>query len=226
MSNNIVLRNYLPKDANLKSMYSAPTLPPDVSAVVNADETNTFNQLGSKIGQQQSSAQSEEISILPRHPNWDLKRDLAPMMALLERRTQRAIVEIVRERLGNASTKSVATNSDSTGSKESKLDSSQSLDEEYKGPIDTVAVASALRRAGEGLRNDDSDEYEDDGELARIRAKREQRIDQERTTTTTQTQSTMQNNKQRDGIKSAGATLTDETIGVAAKRRRYDSDNE
>ncbi len=35
----------------------------------------------------------------PRKPDWDLKRDIAPKLAKLERRTQKAIAELIRERL-------------------------------------------------------------------------------------------------------------------------------
>lgn len=44
----------------------------------------------------------EEIDIqnlAPRKPDWDLKRDVAKKLDTLERRTQRAIAEIIRERL-------------------------------------------------------------------------------------------------------------------------------
>lgn len=35
----------------------------------------------------------------PRKPDWDLKRDIEKRMAKLERRTQKAIAELIRERL-------------------------------------------------------------------------------------------------------------------------------
>ena len=37
--------------------------------------------------------------MVPRDPNWDLKRDLEPRAEVLRKRTQKAIVEILRERL-------------------------------------------------------------------------------------------------------------------------------
>ena len=39
------------------------------------------------------------VAIVPKKANWDLKRDLAPKTARLERLTQRAIAEILRERV-------------------------------------------------------------------------------------------------------------------------------
>lgn len=44
----------------------------------------------------------EEIDITnlaPRKPDWDLKRDVSKKLEFLEKRTQRAIVELIRERL-------------------------------------------------------------------------------------------------------------------------------
>jgi coiled-coil domain-containing protein 12 len=38
-------------------------------------------------------------SLQPKKVNWDLKRDLEPQMALLETRTDNAIIRIVRDRL-------------------------------------------------------------------------------------------------------------------------------
>jgi coiled-coil domain-containing protein 12 len=38
----------------------------------------------------------------PKKPNWDLKRDLAEKMAVLDVRTQNAIARLVRERIGKA----------------------------------------------------------------------------------------------------------------------------
>ena len=45
---------------------------------------------------------TDEVDILnlaPRKPDWDLKRDMKSKLERLERRTQRAIAEIIRERL-------------------------------------------------------------------------------------------------------------------------------
>lgn len=36
-------------------------------------------------------------SIAPKKPNWDLRRDVEKKLAKLERRTQRALVQIVQQ---------------------------------------------------------------------------------------------------------------------------------
>ena len=44
----------------------------------------------------------------PRKPDWDLKRDSAKKLEKLERRTQRAIAELIRERLKEGGEKDLA----------------------------------------------------------------------------------------------------------------------
>lgn len=43
--------------------------------------------------------QLDVTSLAPRKPDWDLKRDIAKKTEKLERQTQRAIAELIRERL-------------------------------------------------------------------------------------------------------------------------------
>lgn len=43
--------------------------------------------------------QLDVTSLAPRKPDWDLKRDIAKKMEKLERQTQKAIAELIRERL-------------------------------------------------------------------------------------------------------------------------------
>lgn len=38
-------------------------------------------------------------NLAPRKPDWDLKRDVSKKLEKLERRTQRSIAELIRERL-------------------------------------------------------------------------------------------------------------------------------
>ena len=42
---------------------------------------------------------NELLNIAPKKPNWDLKRDITKKMDKLNRRTQVAIVEIIKERI-------------------------------------------------------------------------------------------------------------------------------
>ena len=47
------------------------------------------------------------IDLAPKKINWDLKRDIADKIAKLERRTQKAIVKILKERLESEAAREV-----------------------------------------------------------------------------------------------------------------------
>jgi coiled-coil domain-containing protein 12 len=47
--------------------------------------------------------QDEELNILPRNNNWDVKKLLEPKLEKLKKRTQKAIVDFLREKLANMS---------------------------------------------------------------------------------------------------------------------------
>ena len=47
----------------------------------------------------QEAQDEEELNIAPKKANWDLKRDVEKKLEKLNRRTQRAIVDIIRERM-------------------------------------------------------------------------------------------------------------------------------
>ena len=84
------LRNYKPKDESLKA-FEAPAQPPPSKEIEQSlrmeDDAVT------------ATSSSDPMSLAPKKANWDLKRDMAPKMARLERATQRAIAELIRERM-------------------------------------------------------------------------------------------------------------------------------
>jgi hypothetical protein len=43
--------------------------------------------------------QEVQLDIAPKKPNWDLKRDIAKKLEKLERRTQAAIVKLIKQKL-------------------------------------------------------------------------------------------------------------------------------
>lgn len=47
--------------------------------------------------------QNQELNILPRNNNWDVKKLLEPKLDKLKKRTQKAIVDFLREKLANMS---------------------------------------------------------------------------------------------------------------------------
>uniref|UniRef100_A0A672Z352 Coiled-coil domain containing 12 n=1 Tax=Sphaeramia orbicularis TaxID=375764 RepID=A0A672Z352_9TELE len=77
------LRNYTPEDEELKGRQVPKAKP--------------ASELGSLI--QLFSFFQDLANLAPRKPDWDLKRDVAKKLEKLERRTQRAIAELIRDRL-------------------------------------------------------------------------------------------------------------------------------
>ncbi|XP_046415714.1 coiled-coil domain-containing protein 12 [Neodiprion pinetum] len=84
-------RSYKPQDDSLREQVLDEAKPGDVESEVK-DQLSAAN----------SKVVIEELdisSLAPRKPDWDLKRDVAKKLEKLERRTQKAIAELIRERL-------------------------------------------------------------------------------------------------------------------------------
>lgn len=63
---------------------------------------DVINMITSEMDTLKTPIVIDEIDIAnlaPRKPDWDLKRDVAKKLEILERRTQRAISELIRDRL-------------------------------------------------------------------------------------------------------------------------------
>ncbi len=114
----IKFRNYAPKDGSLdkEAMQEPPTKRPkknDVKegnrSVPQEDKSELEKALAeakvdaamAAVKEASAGGQSASLNITsaPKKVNWDLKRDIAKKMNRLERRTQKAIVELLRERL-------------------------------------------------------------------------------------------------------------------------------
>lgn len=82
---NMKFRNYLPHDKQLQEGKLAPAVLPKfedpVAAVASAPE---------KI-------EDPFVNIAPKKPNWDLRRDVQKKLDKLERRTQKAIYQLMQE---------------------------------------------------------------------------------------------------------------------------------
>ncbi|WIA09550.1 hypothetical protein OEZ86_012114 [Tetradesmus obliquus] len=77
-------RNYVVKDEkNIQHEKVAPAQPPQIAEP--------------ELGTKPEDADEEELlaSVAPKKANWDLKREVEPRLARLERRTQRALVEML-----------------------------------------------------------------------------------------------------------------------------------
>ncbi|KIV77723.1 hypothetical protein PV11_09505 [Exophiala sideris] len=79
---------------------------------VSIDDAETLEQQAKRIAAEAAEqAAKDEVEaekgidlfkLQPKKPNWDLKRDLAEKMKILDVRTQNAIARLVRERIENA----------------------------------------------------------------------------------------------------------------------------
>ncbi|XP_055849856.1 coiled-coil domain-containing protein 12 [Episyrphus balteatus] len=86
-----IFRSYKPQDENLSDtiLEQGPTgeIEKEVESQLELLKTpNVIDEI-------------DIANLAPRKPDWDLKRDVAKKLEKLERRTQKAIAELIRERL-------------------------------------------------------------------------------------------------------------------------------
>lgn len=86
----VAFRNYTPADPALESSTEEPAPKKLKSALQEALE---------KAQSEATMVQQDPTALAPKKINWDLKRDIQGKMDKLEKRTQKAIVELLRERL-------------------------------------------------------------------------------------------------------------------------------
>lgn len=86
-------RNYQPRDQSL-----ADNATENKEHEIEATIENTDNLLQKELRMHES----EELNILPKSTNWDIKKAFEPKLEKLRRRTQRAIVDFLREKLNSA----------------------------------------------------------------------------------------------------------------------------
>ncbi|XP_048730639.1 coiled-coil domain-containing protein 12-like [Ostrea edulis] len=86
-----VFRSYKPMDENLQESKLPQVKPSDVTDKIKSHLEAATEDTGIE--------EVDLINLAPRKPDWDLKRDVAKKLEKLERKTQRAIAELIRERL-------------------------------------------------------------------------------------------------------------------------------
>jgi coiled-coil domain-containing protein 12 len=105
----VKFRNYHPQDVALHTNKKRP-LGSDAEEGKGAAADGTENASKAKrveaqdaevdvITKELRANKSDEVHIVPKNPNWDLKNQVASKLDRLRRRTQRAIVELLRERV-------------------------------------------------------------------------------------------------------------------------------
>nr|CAG4636697.1 EOG090X0KZ2 [Eubosmina coregoni] len=86
-----MFRSYKPVDEDLQKSTVPPAKPENVDHLIDQE-----------LGKAKEPPVVEEIDLLnlaPRKPDWDLKRDVSKKLTKLEKRTQRSIAVLIRERL-------------------------------------------------------------------------------------------------------------------------------
>ena len=87
-----MFRSYKPTDESLKDL----VLPADSNIGEITDKVKD------ELDNEDKGVVMESLdfsNLAPRKPDWDLKRDIASKLERLEKRTQKAIAELIRERL-------------------------------------------------------------------------------------------------------------------------------
>ncbi|XP_064488559.1 coiled-coil domain-containing protein 12-like [Ornithodoros turicata] len=85
-----VFRSYKPEDEGLQESVLPPAAPESIEEQIKDRTTVQADDLVKDI---------DLSSLAPRKPDWDLKRDVAKKLEKLDKRTKRAIAELIRERL-------------------------------------------------------------------------------------------------------------------------------
>ena len=94
----IIFRNYVPDDKQLLRSGRSSDYPEasDEDAEMDVDNAVSSDDV---IKEELAKLQSNEINIVPKKANYDLKMQIQDKLDKLKRKTQRAIVEMLREKI-------------------------------------------------------------------------------------------------------------------------------
>ncbi|KAJ3046759.1 hypothetical protein HK097_000534 [Rhizophlyctis rosea] len=97
-------RNYDPISEDLtKHKEAPPPVGPTAKDLVETVEGQVEKFAHEALeAEKQRSKEVDLVALAPKKPNWDLKRDLEKKMEKLDRKTQSAIADLIRERLQKA----------------------------------------------------------------------------------------------------------------------------
>ncbi|ORX57609.1 mRNA splicing factor [Hesseltinella vesiculosa] len=96
-SNGLVFRSYTPQDESLKDHVQ----PASYTDIKHTAESAT-KHIPTETLRDAAAKETDEVDLFnlaPKKANWDLRRDVEKKMQKLDRRTQRAILDIIRQRL-------------------------------------------------------------------------------------------------------------------------------
>ncbi|CEG65639.1 hypothetical protein RMATCC62417_02381 [Rhizopus microsporus] len=90
-------RSYVPLDDKLKEHVEIAT-PNDVGETIESETKHLTKETLAEHAEKEKE-EVDLFNLAPKKPNWDLKRDVEKKLQRLERKTQKAIYEIIRKRL-------------------------------------------------------------------------------------------------------------------------------
>jgi cwf18 pre-mRNA splicing factor len=132
----IRFRNYRPRDADLATLAEPVTLESLPSTTLSAAQNEELSRLAApslrlRIFTPPLTPQPADaaVTLVPKKANWDLKRDLAPKLEVLERATQRALITLLRESMKGS---------------EGAGGASKDLDAKYEGPLDPALLSKMV----------------------------------------------------------------------------------
>mmetsp|Transcript_30465 Transcript_30465/g.97210 ORF Transcript_30465/g.97210 Transcript_30465/m.97210 type:complete len:156 (-) Transcript_30465:52-519(-) len=106
---NLRFRNYRPRDEKLRELFEKTPrailyldLEEVAAAPLSEDQQKAVEALTAiqrELKEQLARQDPNAVNIAPKKATWDLKRDIEKKLKKLERRTQRAIVEILRAKM-------------------------------------------------------------------------------------------------------------------------------
>lgn len=101
----IKFRNYTPLNVPVDKAKEPVASPPPLSNLVPVEEVKERSNARVDVIQRelQEYANQDEINIVPKKSNWDLKQITAPRLQKLQRKTHLAIVELLRDKISNES---------------------------------------------------------------------------------------------------------------------------
>merc|ERR1711998_336255 len=87
----LVFRNYAPHDEELKQYVKPPPEVPDLE--------KELVELCLEQVKVDEAAREGQLLVRPRKANWDLKRDVEKKLEKLEKRTQRAVLDLIQQKI-------------------------------------------------------------------------------------------------------------------------------
>ncbi|KAI9256929.1 mRNA splicing factor [Sporodiniella umbellata] len=90
-------RSYIPNDEQLKSLVNIAT-PNDIGDTVESETKHLTKEALAEHAEKEKE-EVDLFNLAPKKPNWDLKRDVEKKLTKLDKKTQKAIYEIIRLRL-------------------------------------------------------------------------------------------------------------------------------